>query len=166
VTRLLFIVLALPACFAQAAEVDLSKAIAQGKWSLAYQRNGELKPLKYKRTEEGVSYTCIEGDPRTKILDWLAGKGCTVHDETMEKGVYRMRGECTLKWWRGQSIPAMVTLRPQSKDAFTLDINAQENPLLGYDEHTQANLIGPCDPASTTQGSQNQGNQAQGTSGK
>jgi hypothetical protein len=153
---LLPLALALPS---HAGDIDLASRIAPGKWALAYQRVGELKPLHFKHREEGTSYTCIEGDPRTKIVNWIKSKGCTVHNESLDGDVYRMSGECRLKWWHGAPIPVSVELRPENRQAFTLDIQTSGNSILGFTEHTKATLQGACDPvppASAPQGKQDQ----------
>lgn len=128
-----------------AQEVDLGASIPSGKWALAYQRAGEFKPLRLKHKESGTSYTCIAGDARDKIVDWIAGKGCSIDRETLVDGVYRLEGECRLKWWKSQAVPVSVELRPQSPTRFSLDIQTLDNNLLGYREHTEATLQGPCD---------------------
>jgi hypothetical protein len=69
VNRHLFLLFLLPTLAAHAGDIDLSSRIAPGKWALAYHRTGELKPLHLKHSEDGTSYTCIDGDPRTKIID-------------------------------------------------------------------------------------------------
>lgn len=165
----LLLALALPALAAQATEIDLSPLIAEGKWALAYKRVGELKPFHYTHNEEGVSYTCIEGNPRTKIFNWIKSKGCTIDDEAMDNGAYRMKGSCELKWWKGHPIPVTVTLRPETQTAFTLEILATGDSLLGFSEHTKATHLGPCDPppgtsktASTAQRGQDQDGEAKG----
>lgn len=169
----LLLLLALPACVAHAANIDLSSRIGQGKWSLAYQRTGELIPLHFKHKEAGVSYTCIEGDPRVKIVDWIQSKGCTLHNEKMDGDVYRMTGECTLKWWRGTPIPVTVALHPETRSSFTIDIQTLGNSVLGYTEHTQGSLTGPCDPKpamshvdSALQGKQDKSGQPDGQTEK
>jgi hypothetical protein len=169
VNRCLFLLFFFPALMAQAADIDLASRIGPGKWALAYQRTAELKPLHLKHNDNGTSYTCIDGDPRTKILDWLKNKGCTVHKEAFEDNVYRMSGECTLKWWKGEPIPVSVELRPENRRLFTLDIHTEGNSILGFVEHTKATLQGPCDPvapASAPQSKQNQDGQPQGQTEK
>lgn len=146
VSRLLFLTALAFALSANAADIDLASKIAPGKWALTYQRTGELKPLHFKHKEEGTSYTCIDRDPRAKIVDWIQSKGCTIHEESLDGEVYRMRGECRLKWWKGTPIPVRVELRPLNRKEFILDIHTEGNTLLGFDEHTQASLQGPCDP--------------------
>jgi hypothetical protein len=140
---LLILAIALPA---SAAEGGLSARLAPGKWALAYQRIGELKPLHFKHEETGTSYTCIEGDPRAKIVDWIKSKGCTIDKETMDGEVYRMSGECRLKWWKSAPIPVSVELRPENRKAFTLEIRTEGNSILNFTEHTRATHQGACDP--------------------
>ena len=144
---------------AHAEDIDLASRVGQGKWALAYHRVGELKPLHLKHREDGTSYTCIKGDPRTKIVTWIKSKGCTIHSESMEDEVYRMSGECVLKWWPGAHIPVSVELKPENMHTFTLDIQTAGNSILGFTEHTKATLQGPCDPeapVSAPQGKQDQ----------
>lgn len=143
--RYLLLLTLLPALTALASDINLAAKVAPGKWALAYQRTGEFKPLHVKRHEEGTSYTCIGGDPRAKIVAWIQSKGCVVQSERMDEKVYRMAGECRLKWWPGEPIPVSVELRPETGKAFTLDIRTNGNSLLGFTEHTQAALQGPCD---------------------
>ncbi len=153
---LLTALLTLPAL---AADIDLASRIGPGKWALNYQRVAELKPLHLKHREDGTSYTCIDGDPRIKILDWLKSKGCTVHKESFEDNVYRMSGECQLKWWKGAPIPVSVELRPETRNNFSLDIRTEGNSILSFTEHTKAILQGPCnpvEPVSAPQGKENQ----------
>lgn len=140
-----------------AQDIDLTAMVASGKWALTYQRVGELKPLHFKRTENGTSYTCIAGDPRDKIVDWIAGKGCTIEKETMVNGIYRLDGQCRLKWWKSRPIPVSVELKPQSRSRFSLNIQTRDNGLLGFTERTSATLMGPCDPPSAGQPKQHQG---------
>lgn len=139
----LLLSLALPA---SAAEVSLSSRIESGKWALAYQRIGELKPLHFKHEENGISYTCIEGDPREKIVSWITKKGCTIDKEAMDGDVYRMSGECRLKWWKSAPIPVSVELRPENRKTFTLEIRTEGNSILNFTEHTKATHQGACDP--------------------
>ncbi|NCS65178.1 MAG: hypothetical protein AUJ86_00535 [Hydrogenophilaceae bacterium CG1_02_62_390] len=143
--RYLLLLLLFPALTALALDIDLAAKVAPGKWALAYQRTGEFKPLHIKHHEAGTSYTCIGGDPRAKIVAWIQSKDCVVHSERMDEKVYRMDGECRLKWWQGESIPVSVELRPETSKTFTLDIHTNGNSLLGFTEHTQAALQGPCD---------------------
>lgn len=154
---LLALFLTLPAL---AEDIDLSSKVGPGKWALNYLRVGELKPLHLSHKEEGVSYTCIDGDPRIKILTWIKSKGCTVHNESFENNTYRMTGECELRWWKGSHIPVSVELRPENRKAFTLDIRTEGNSVLGFTEHTKGTNIGPCDPVQATtsafQGKQDQ----------
>lgn len=139
----LILAFALPA---SATAADLSSRIAPGKWALAYQRIGELKPLHFKHEETGTSYTCIEGDPRAKIVNWIKSKGCTIDKEAMVGDVYRMSGECRLKWWKAAPIPVSVELKPENRKAFTLDIRTEGNSILNFTEHTRATHQGACDP--------------------
>ncbi|MFA5082383.1 MAG: hypothetical protein WC474_07565 [Hydrogenophilaceae bacterium] len=140
-----------------AQDIDLGALVASGKWAMAYQRVGELKPLHYKKTETGTSYTCIAGNARDKIVDWIASKGCTIEKEAMVKGVYRLDGQCRLKWWKSRPIPVSVELKPQSNRRFSLNIQTRDNGLLGFTEKTSATLVGPCDPPSAGQPEQHQG---------
>lgn len=155
--RPLALLLLVSALAAQAEEVDLSDKVASGKWLLTYQRTGELKPLHLRRSENGTSYTCIAGDARAKIIDWVSGKGCTVENETFADGIYRLEGECRLKFWKSQAVPVSVELKPESADRFSLRIRARDNALLGYTEDTDGRLQGPCDPPSAGQPEQNHG---------
>ncbi|MDD3530861.1 MAG: hypothetical protein PHS77_13400 [Gallionellaceae bacterium] len=144
-TRLLALALLLCPLPLAAQEIDLGASIPPGKWAMAYQRTGEFKPLRLKHKENGTSYTCIAGDPRSKIVSWIAGKGCSIERETLADGIYRLEGECRLKWWKSQAVPVRVELRPESATRFSLDIQTLDNNLLGYSEHTEATLQGPCD---------------------
>jgi hypothetical protein len=123
----------------------LASLIPQGKWALAYQRTGELRPLHLKHTEEGTSYTCIDQDPRAKILNWIQSKGCTVHEEGMDGDVFRMRGECVLRFWKSSSVPVRVSLTPVNKSTFLIDIQTEGNSILGFTEHTKGSYAGACD---------------------
>lgn len=140
-----------------AQEIDLSSKIASGKWALTYQRTGEFRPLHIKQKENGTSYTCIAGNARQMIVDWVAGKGCTIDREAMVNGVYRLEGQCRLKWWKNHPIPVKVELRPESATRFSLDIKTSKDSVLGFTERTSAILQGPCDPPSATKPVQNQG---------
>lgn len=146
--------LALPV---SAQDIDLSEKVAPGKWALAYQRTGELKPLSLKRKENGTSYTCIDGDARDKIIDWITSKGCSVGKEAMVNDVYRMEGECRLKWWKSRAIPVSVELRPASTKQFSLVIRTLDDSLLGFSERTTASHQGACDPVSATKTKKDQG---------
>jgi hypothetical protein len=129
----------------QAQESRLAVLIPQGKWALAYQRIGELRPLHLRHTEEGTSYTCIDQDPRVKILNWIQSKGCTVHEENMDGDIFRMRGECVLRFWKSSSVPVRVSLTPVNKNTFLIDIQTEGNSILGYTEHTKGSYVGDCD---------------------
>lgn len=156
-TRLLATLLLAVAPVAVAQEIDLSGRIASGKWLLTYQREGEIKPLRLKQHENGSSHTCIAGDARTKIIDWVSGKGCTIERESLVNGVYHLDGQCRLKWWKRQPIPVSVDLKPESATRFSLDIRTRDNNLLGFTERTQAVLQGPCDPPSAEKPAQRPG---------
>ena len=167
-TRYLPLFLLLPAFGALAAEIDLSPIISQGKYELSSKRSFKIFGISSKN--EGTSDTCIDGNPRTVILNWLASKHCTVHQEEMKDGLYHLRGQCKLKVWPSP-IPAQVTIAPKTKTTFTIDIHAEVKGLASADEHTVARLAGACEAPgtkaqSTTQSSQDQGGQDQGTSGK
>lgn len=142
---------------ATAQEINLGTKIASGKWAMTYQRIGEFKPLHYKQRENGTSYTCIAGDARDKIVDWIASKGCTIDKETLVGGIYRLEGQCRLKWWKSRAIPVSVELRPESATRFSLNIKTRNNSLLEFTERTTATLQGPCDPPSAAQPEQDQG---------
>lgn len=137
------LLLTLP-CHAQ--PIDLATLIPPGKWALAYNRIGEFKPLKFKHRENGTSYTCIEGDPRVKIVNWLNSKGCRIDKESSDQYVYRLEGECRLKWWKSHPIPVSVELRPETTNRFHLHIITLDDPLISFTEQTAASLQGPCDP--------------------
>ena len=158
VPRLLAItLLALFSTGLAAQDIDLGGKIAPGKWALAFQRVGEIKPLHFTRQEHGTSYTCIAGDARDKIVSWISSKGCTIEKQAMVDGIYRLDGACRLKWWKSQAIPVSVELRPESTARISLSILTKDNSLLGFTEHTTGTLQGPCDPPSTGQPEQHQG---------
>ncbi|MFZ5483939.1 MAG: hypothetical protein ACOZB0_06890 [Pseudomonadota bacterium] len=130
-----------------AQDIDLSDRIASGKWTLNYERTAEFKPLKLKNRESGASQTCIAGNARDKIVDWISSKGCRIDKEAWSGGVYRLEGECRLKWWKQHPIPVRVELRPETPTRFKIDIATRDDSVLGYQEHTLAVHQGPCDPA-------------------
>lgn len=140
-----------------AQEIDLGPRIASGRWALAYQRTGEFKPLNLKHKESGTSYTCIAGNARDKIADWVVEKGCSIDKEAMVNGTYRLEGHCRLKWWRSHAVPVSVELRPESAARFSLSIRTRNDELLGFSEQTTATLQGPCEPPSAAQPEQHQG---------
>lgn len=123
---------------------NLSNKIAAGKWELTYRRTGEFKPLFYKHKESGSSSTCIEGDPRQHILDWVSRKGCRVDREQLLADRYRLSGECRLKWMKGHPVPVDVDLIFGDRNAFVLDIRTRDDPLLSFQEHTRARYGGNC----------------------
>ncbi|TCJ19533.1 DUF3617 family protein [Parasulfuritortus cantonensis] len=141
----------------QAQDIDLSKQIQSGQWLMTYQRSGEIKPLHLKRQENGSSHTCIAGDARDKIVDWIAGKGCTIDKESQVNGTYHLEGSCRLKWWKSQPIPVSVDLKPESPTRFNLTIQTRDNNLMGYTEQTRAVRIGPCEAPSAGQPEQQRG---------
>lgn len=143
-----------------AQDINLGSRLASGKWALNYERTGEIKPLKMKNKENGTSYTCIEGDARDKIVDWVGKKGCTVQKEVMRNGVYTLEGECRLKWWKSHPIPVVLELQPESSTRFNLNIKTPSDSLLGFTEHTKAIHQGPCDLPSAPKLKKNQGTQA------
>ena len=126
--------LALCALPLAAQETDPIAKIAPGKWALAYQRSGEFKPLHIKRSEIGTSYTCIDGDARTKIVDWIKSKGCTIDKEAATDAAYRLEGQCRLKWWKSHAIPVSIELRHGTRTQFTLIIRTRDDSLLGFSE--------------------------------
>lgn len=129
----------------QAAQLSpLAQRISPGQWDLAYQRNGEFKPLFYKHKESGNSSTCIQGDPRQHILDWVGSKGCRVDQERWLADRYRLSGECRLKWMPRHSVPVVVDLIYGDTRNFTLDIRTQADPLLEFQEMTRATFMGQC----------------------
>jgi hypothetical protein len=140
-----------------AQDIDLSNKIASGKWAMSFQRSAELKPLRLKQQENGISYTCIAGDARDKIVGWVSSKGCTIEKESLVNGNYHLEGQCRLKFWKSQAIPVDVDLRPVASNRFTLSIQTRANKVLGYTEQTTATLQGPCDPPSAGQPEQHQG---------
>lgn len=140
-----------------AQDIDLGGKIAPGKWALTYQRLGEFKPLRIKHKENGTSYTCIEGDARDKIVAWIADKGCVIEKESMVDGIYRLDGQCRLKWWKSHAIPVRVELKPESATRFSLDIKTRNDKVLGFTERTTASHQGPCDPPSAPKLEQDQG---------
>lgn len=123
---------------------DLSDRIAPGKWALAYDRQGEFKPLMLKKQESGTSSTCIAGNPRQHVLDWLQGKGCRVGDERLLSDRYQLEGECLLKWLPGNPVPMTVEVVFDQTEAFSLLIRSRENTLVAYQETTRATLVGAC----------------------
>lgn len=145
---------------AQAQESRLAELVQRGKWALAYHRVGELRPLHLTHTENGTSYTCIDQDPKTKILNWIKSKGCTVFEEKMDGDIYRMRGQCVLPFWKSASIPVHVSLTPVDKTTFMIDIQTDANSVLGFTEHTKGSFVGAdCDPDKPASASQEQKNQ-------
>lgn len=130
---------------AAAQEADLTAKLAHGKWALAYHRVGEFKPLGLKHKEDGTSYVCIDGDARAMIVDWVTGKGCVIDRESTTDGIYRMQGQCRLKWWNSVAIPVAVELRPETATRFRLNIRTLNGSLLGFSERTEATHQGPCD---------------------
>lgn len=150
--KLLPLLLVLLASQAKAApEIDLSSRIAAGKWTLAYSRVGEFKPLHYRKKETGTSDTCIEGNAHTAIVDWIRGKGCTVERESLASGVYRLDGQCRLSWWKSRPIAVSVELRPESPHRFRLDIKTRGDALLDFSEQTTATHAGACDKPSAAE---------------
>lgn len=123
-----------------------STLIPAGKWNLAYQRTGEFKPLFYKHNETGNSSTCIKDNPRQQILDWVSRKGCRVDKEVLLADRYRLSGECRLKWWRSHPIPVDVDLIFGDGQSFVMDIRTRNDPVLSFQEHTLATLLGECPP--------------------
>ena len=123
---------------------NLSNMIAAGQWELNYHRTGEFKPLFYKHKESGSSSTCIAGDPRKHILDWVSSKGCRVDSEQLLADRYRLSGECRLKWMKGHPVPVDVDLIFGDRNSFVLDIRTRDDPFLSYQERTSATHGGNC----------------------
>lgn len=149
----------LPAWSQAAQDIDLTGKIATGKWALHYLRSGEFKPLRLKQKDEGISYACMEGNPRRQIHAWIHNIGCSVAQENLEGDVYTLQGLCRLKWWKSHAIPVSVELRPEHSKAFSLTIRTVNDALLGFEEHTSARHVGECDPSteSAAKRKQNQG---------
>jgi hypothetical protein len=137
-------VLSQPSSSTAAGANNLAHKIAAGKWELTYRRTGEFKPLFYKHKESGSSSTCIDGDPRQHILDWVSSKGCRVDREQLLADRYRLSGECRLKWMQGHPVPVDVDLIFGDRNAFVLDIRTRDAPLLSFREHTRARYAGGC----------------------
>jgi hypothetical protein len=138
-----FLLLAWPVA---AQDLDATMNLAHGRWALAYHRVGEFKPLGLKHKEDGTSYVCIDGDARAMIVDWVTGKGCVIERESTTDGIYRMQGQCRLKWWNSMAIPVSVELRPETATHFRLNIRTLNGSLLGFSERTDATHQGPCEP--------------------
>lgn len=128
-----------------AQDIDLSTRIAPGKWALHYQRTGEFKPLRLKQNDHGISYACMDDNPRKQILGWINGIGCAVDHESLVGEVYQLQGQCRLKWWKSRPIPVRVELRPEHGKAFSMTIRTEGDSLLGFVEQTIATHQGDCD---------------------
>lgn len=144
----LLLAAALLAMPALAQEADFGDKIATGKWLLSYQRAAEFKPLGLKKKDTGTSTTCMDDDPWEEIVTWVGSKGCSIDSKTLNKGVYRLEGQCRLKWMKNHPIPVSVEMRPETSNRFRLDIQSRENNLLDFSEHTVATFQGAC-PAET-----------------
>lgn len=125
----------------------LAEHIPQGLWALDAQRTGLFKPINWKYREKDTSRTCIRGDPRQHLLNWIARKGCSVYSEQQLPDGYALHGACELKWMPGRPIPVMVRLTWRGIGRFDMDIRSKENSLLTYTEHTRATHLGPCEAA-------------------
>ncbi len=142
----LLLAAALLAMPAQAQEADFGDKIATGKWLLTYQRAAEYKPLGLKKKDSGTSLTCMDDDPWEEIVAWVTSKGCSIDSKTLSKGVYRLEGQCRLKWMKRHPVPVSVEMRPETASRFRLDIQSLENDMLDFSEHTVATFQGPCPP--------------------
>jgi hypothetical protein len=134
----------LPAMAQAVPSSPLTQRIAAGKWDLAYQRDGIFKPLRYKYNESGNSSTCIKGDPRQHILDWVGSKGCRVDRERLLADRYQFSGECRLKWMKKHPVPVDVDLIFGDARSFRMDIRTRDDALISFHEVTRATYAGRC----------------------
>lgn len=129
----------------QSAEVGaLADRVAQGHWRLDYQRSGEFRPLLYKHAASGSSETCIEGDPRLHILEWVGSKGCRVDQERILPDRYQLSGVCRLKWMKRLAVPVEVELVFGDAKSFVMEIRTPPDAALSFHEITRASLTGAC----------------------
>jgi len=123
---------------------DLGQHIAPGLWQFSYQRYGEFKPLRLKREESGNKPICLTTDPRQQIHDWLTSKGCSVKREDLTASVYRIEGQCRLKWWKQRPIAAEVRLTFVDRQHFEMRIESRNDSVFDYRELTRARYLGAC----------------------
>ncbi|MCU0840340.1 MAG: hypothetical protein MUC79_01305 [Thiobacillaceae bacterium] len=129
----------------QSAEVGaLAERIARGHWRLDYQRSGEFKPLLYKHAASGSSETCIDGDPRQHILNWVRDKGCRVDRESLRPDRYQLSGKCRFKWMKRLAVPVEVELVFGDAQSFVMEIRTPPGAALTFHESTRASLTGAC----------------------